>query len=155
MSSTHTQPSHLNPDKPRLTTPLLIRFSWPLALTFLMMSGSAPLVSNGITWMHGADGERIHLLAADVHIAGSDPFEMMNELLALPQSRNVDLSHAFYLGFELSKALTALTLGKNYQQDQTLDWGLLTRHEPHHRLRRTAKSSEPGSHSRQTADDDA
>jgi dihydropteroate synthase len=101
------------------------------------------------------DGERIHLLAADVHIAGSDPFAMMDELLTLPQSRNVDLSHAFYLGFELSKALTALTLGKNYQQDQALDWGLLTRHEPHHRLRRTAKSSEPGSHSRQTADDDA
>jgi len=63
MSSTPSQPPHLNPDEPRLTTPLLIRFSWPLALTFLMMSGSAPLVSNGITWMHGAEGERIHLSA--------------------------------------------------------------------------------------------
>jgi|GEM_PF-1291224 len=28
-----------------------------------MMSGAAPLVSNGITWMHGAAGERIHLSA--------------------------------------------------------------------------------------------
>ncbi len=43
--------------------PYLVWFSAPLALTFLMMSGAAPLVSNGITWMHGAEGERIHLSA--------------------------------------------------------------------------------------------
>ena len=60
-----TQPLHddLKPDEPRLTTSMLLRFSWPLALTFLMMSGAAPLVSNGITWMHDAEGERVHLSA--------------------------------------------------------------------------------------------
>jgi len=47
----------------RLTVPFLIWFSLPLALTFLMMSGAAPLVSNGIAWAQGADGERIHLSA--------------------------------------------------------------------------------------------
>ena len=51
----------------RRTKPLSISYlAWfclPLALTFLMMSGAAPLVSNGITWMHGARGERIHLSA--------------------------------------------------------------------------------------------
>ena len=49
--------------KRALTVPYLVWFSAPLALTFLMMSGAAPLVSNGITWMHGAEGERIHLSA--------------------------------------------------------------------------------------------
>jgi len=38
----------------------------------------------------------------------------------------LDASHAFYLGYELSKAVTALTLGKNYTQDQALRWGFLT-----------------------------
>lgn len=47
----------------RLTYWQLLWFSLPLSLTFLMMSGAAPLVSNGITWMHGAAGERVHLSA--------------------------------------------------------------------------------------------
>ena len=34
--------------------------------------------------------------------------------------------HAFYLGYELAKAHTALTLGKRYVQDQALSWGWLT-----------------------------
>jgi len=47
----------------RLTIGYLAWFSLPLALTFLMMSGTAPLVSAGITLMHGAGGERVHLSA--------------------------------------------------------------------------------------------
>ena len=46
-----------------LTIGFLVRFSLPLAMTFLMMAGAAPIVSNGITWMHGAEGERVHLSA--------------------------------------------------------------------------------------------
>ena len=38
----------------------------------------------------------------------------------------IDASHAFYLGYEFAKAVTALTLGKNYTQDQALRWGFLT-----------------------------
>ena len=34
--------------------------------------------------------------------------------------------YAFYLGYEMAKAVTALTLGKNYVQDQALRWGFLT-----------------------------
>jgi hypothetical protein len=48
---------------------------------------------------------------------------------------NVDASHAFYLGFELAKAATALTLSKNYVQDESLDWGYLTQAERSHRLK--------------------
>ncbi|XZE20907.1 DUF6513 domain-containing protein [Pirellulaceae bacterium SH449] len=79
----------------------------------------------------------LHLLSANIHIRGTDPYEMMQALMALPESRNVDPSHAFYLGFELHKALTALSLGKRYEQDEALNWGFLTRQEKHHRLARS------------------
>ncbi len=79
--------------------------------------------------------DQIHLAAAKVHIVGVDPFEMMEQLMKLPESKNVDASHAFYLGFELSKASIALTLGKHYDQDVALQWGMLTRSEKHRRLK--------------------
>ena len=47
---------------------------------------------------------------------------------------NLDPTHAFYLGYEISKAVTALTLGKAYVQDRALDWGFLTRSEVAHRV---------------------
>jgi dihydropteroate synthase len=90
------------------------------------------------------DGEKIHLMSAGVHLQGTDPFEMMQELFKLPESRNVDPSHAFYLGFELSKALTALTLNKRYEQDEALRWGLHTRPEQHHRLARKRAKEDLG-----------
>ena len=43
------------------------------------------------------------------------------------------MPHAFYLGYEFAKAVTALTLGKNYTQDQALRWGFLTVPETSHR----------------------
>jgi dihydropteroate synthase-like protein len=89
------------------------------------------------------DGQQIHLMSAGVHLTGTDPFEIMKELFKLPQSSNVDPSHAFYLGFELSKALTALTLNKRYEQDEALRWGLHTRAEKHHRLARKRANQEP------------
>ncbi len=82
------------------------------------------------------DASEIHIISAGVHIRGRDPFLMMDQLMSLPQSSNVDASHAFYLGFELSKAATALQLGKQYEQDVALNWGMLTVEEQHHRLRR-------------------
>jgi dihydropteroate synthase len=85
------------------------------------------------------DGELIHLMSAGVHICGVDPFLMMDELMQMPQSRNVDASHAFYLGVELAKAVTALTLNKRYEQDESLRWGMHTRPEKHHRLARGKK----------------
>ena len=51
----------------------------------------------------------------------------------------IDANHAFYLGFEMAKALTALTLSKEYCQDEALDWGYLTVPEHHHRLDRKSK----------------
>jgi hypothetical protein len=51
------------------------------------------------------------------------------------QATALDPGHAFYLGYELSKAVTALTLGKQYTQDEALNWGFLTRAEQSHRNR--------------------
>ncbi len=78
----------------------------------------------------------IHLVSAGVNLSGSDPFEVMQQLLESHLGPTIDASHAFYLGFELSKAATAITLGKQYEQDEALDWGFLTVPEKHHRLAR-------------------
>jgi dihydropteroate synthase-like protein len=75
----------------------------------------------------------IHLVSAGVHLSAADPFDLF-EQLAARRPPNLDATHAFYLGFEMAKALTALTLGKNYRQDEALDWGFLTKTEKHHRL---------------------
>jgi dihydropteroate synthase-like protein len=68
----------------------------------------------------------IHVLNADGHLRGTDPFELLAQMQA---QRPLEAAHAFYLGYEMAKAMTALTLGKNYVQDQALRWGFLTREE--------------------------
>lgn len=89
-----------------------------------------------------ASGGQIHLVSHDLHLADADPFVVMQRLLMSGPGgtvpKNLDPGHAFYLGFEMHKALTAITLDKQYQQDEALDWGLLTRPETHHRLSRVA-----------------
>jgi dihydropteroate synthase len=62
----------------------------------------------------------LHIMNRDGYWHGTDPFVLFDQLSA------VDASHAFYLGYELSKAATALALGKNYRQDEALSWGFLT-----------------------------
>lgn len=65
----------------------------------------------------------LHLLNRDGYWHGTDPFELFDDIV---RTVPVDASHAFYLGYELSKATTALTLGKQYRQDEALQWGFLT-----------------------------
>jgi dihydropteroate synthase-like protein len=65
----------------------------------------------------------LHMMNGDAYRQETDPFALFRHFHAL---RPIDPDHAFYLGYELAKALTALTLGKNYVQDQALSWGLLT-----------------------------
>lgn len=62
----------------------------------------------------------LHILNRDGYWHGTDAFEIFDQLPA------PDPSHAFYLGYELAKAVTALTLGKQYRQDEALNWGFLT-----------------------------
>jgi hypothetical protein len=64
-----------------------------------------------------------------MHLTGDDPFSLFEQMR---QREDIDPAHAFYLGYEMAKAVTALTLGKNYTQDQSLRWGFLTRPEQSH-----------------------
>ena len=91
-----------------------------------------------------AEKDGLHLVSAGMHLENEDPFLLFEELWSR-QPKNLNIGHAFYLGYELAKAATARTLDKEYRQDETLDWGFLTRPEQSHRLKRTGN--------RQSADD--
>jgi dihydropteroate synthase len=69
-----------------------------------------------------AEQGELHVINGSMHLRGTDPFELFAEVLR--QDAKMDPSHAFYLGYELAKASTALTLGKAYMQDQELRWGV-------------------------------
>ncbi len=78
-----------------------------------------------------AERGELHAINGAMHLRGADPFALFEELAA--RDPKLDPGHAFYLGYEMAKAVTALTLDKNYTQDQPLDWGFLTRPEVSHR----------------------
>lgn len=125
-------PKHLEPLLVMLRDPKLKQY--PMSVLEDM---AASIRDNNYRIIAQEDG--IHLLSANLHLHHSDPFELMAQLMKLPQAKNVDASHAFYLGFEMAKALTAMTLGKQYEQDEALQWGFLTRKERHHRLSRNTR----------------
>lgn len=71
-----------------------------------------------------AERGEVHLLNRDGYWHGSDPYEVFDRMVAAVGTLTAE--HAFYLGMELMKARTALTLGKQYVQDEALRWGFLT-----------------------------
>lgn len=71
-----------------------------------------------------AENGEVHLMNRDGYWHGSDPYEVFDRMRA--DVGDLTSEHAFYLGMELSKARTALTLGKQYIQDESLRWGFLT-----------------------------
>jgi hypothetical protein len=106
----------------------------------------AALVRDNNYRIYATNGE-IHLVGAGLHLHDADPFVVMEQLRhagpngGLP--KNLDAGHAFYLGYEMCKALTALTLGKTYRQDEALNWGLATRSEARHYLKRPSAKAKP------------
>jgi dihydropteroate synthase-like protein len=76
-----------------------------------------------------AENGSIYVLNSERFLKGRDPFELMEQMGPL------EPSHAFYLGYEMAKAATALTLGKTYRQDEALSWGFLTVPETSHRAK--------------------
>ncbi len=72
-------------------------------------------------------GGEVHVVSHDLHLHDADPFALFEQLRhsgpdgELP--KNLDAAHAFYLGYEMCKAATAITLGKQYEQDEPLDLG--------------------------------
>ena len=84
-------------------------------------------------WRIFAEGGMIHALNNDSLLSDPDPFVLF-EQMGISDAR-----HAFYLGYELMKAKTALTLSKTYRQDQAMDWGFLTEPEASHLARRKTR----------------
>ncbi len=75
-----------------------------------------------------AERGEIHVMNRDGYWHGTDPYALFDQFrTAAPKP--LDAAHAFYLGNELNKAATALTLGKQYMQDEALRWGFLTTEE--------------------------
>src|SRR5262249_51107670 len=95
-----------------------------------------------------AEGGLVHVFNSRMFLQGTDPLDLFPQMLAARDihpahafnvpgvgrggakvavpSKEMGLFHAFYLGYEMAKAVTALTLGKKYAQDQALHWGSLT-----------------------------
>lgn len=83
-----------------------------------------------------ADGENIHVLGERQHFYDNDPFLVFDKMVD-HGFNNLDASHSFYLGFEMCKAMIANQLGKEYTQDEALNWGHLTVDEvDRHRLQK-------------------
>ena len=84
------------------------------------------------------DGE-VHIVSRSLHLQDADPFTLFDQLRQSGDDggppNNLDAAHSFYLGYEMCKAATAIALGKQYRQDEPLDWGFLTREESRHYLR--------------------
>jgi dihydropteroate synthase len=88
-----------------------------------------------------AEAGLVHVLGGGKKYTHADPFEIFDQM-SDSQSGHLDSSHAFYLGYEMCKALTALQLGKQYTQDEPLDWGFLSeksRDVGRHRLKKRKK----------------
>ncbi len=71
-----------------------------------------------------AECGELHLMNCHGHWHGNDVFRLF-EQSTHEQSPKIDAGHAFYLGYELARAEIALHLGKQYTQDEPMQWGLL------------------------------
>ena len=126
----HTLPKHV---EPRLVT---LRGGKPHAHGVETLDRLAAAIRDP-NFRIFAEGNAVHIVGAGLHLASPDPFALFGQLAAAGRD-DVDPSHAFYLGYEMAKAVTALTLDKDYRQDQPLDWGHLTRDEIGHGPSRAA-----------------
>ena len=101
----------------------------PAALTTLARS----LTDRNLRIFADVEAGLLHVMNRDIHLQGKDPFALFAKL------DGIDPDHAFYLGFEMALAMTALQLGKKYTQDEGLNWGVAHRGGPvagdvrHHR----------------------
>lgn len=124
-----TLPKHLDSRLVMLRDPKVERFG-PDNLAELQRRIRDP------NWRIFAEDGLIYALNNTHFLSGNSPFELFDQMNV------VDPGHAFYLGYEMMKARTALTLGKAYRQDQALEWGVLTEAEISHLARRRLRSAE-------------
>lgn len=116
-------PKHLEPDLIMLRDPKLRRFG---ADALRELAGRI----TDRNFRLFAERGLLRVMNSSMYLQGIDPFALFREMM---EHEPIDPVHAFYLGYEMAKAVTALTLGKNYTQDQALRWGFLTLPEETHR----------------------
>ncbi len=125
----HTLPKRLEPQLVLLRDPKLVE------LSMAELDQLASQIKDHNYRIFAAQGQ-IHVVTAGRRWSGTDPFLLFDQFAAAAP-RPLDAGHAFYLGYEMAKAVTALTLGKDYRQDEALDWGFLTITEGQHHLKKT------------------
>lgn len=123
----HTLPKHVEPRLVALRDPKVVDFGVD-NLAEVQRRIRDP------NWRIFAEGGMIYALNNARFLCDPDPFVLFEQMGV------VDPAHAFYLGYELMKAKTALTLSKSYRQDQALEWGFLTEPEVSHLARRSERS---------------
>ncbi len=128
----HTLPKHIEPRLVALRDPKVVDFGGD-NLAELQRRIRDP------NWRIFAENGVIYALNNARLLHDPDPFVLFEQMGV------TEASHAFYLGYELMKAKTALTLSKSYRQDQALDWGFLTEPEVSHfsRQRERSRRREP------------
>ena len=76
-----------------------------------------------------AERGELHLMNGDGYWHGSSAFvlfeDAMRKAKELRPASGVSAEHAFYLGYELARAEVALLAGKQYVQDEPMNFGLL------------------------------
>jgi dihydropteroate synthase-like protein len=124
-------PKHLEPRLVLLRDPAVLN---PNAIELRRLASQ---IKDNNYRIFAADGE-VHVVGSSLHLHDADPFVLFEQLRRSGSDgtppKNLDAAHAFYLGYEMCKAATALTLGKQYQQDEALSWGFLTTPEARHYL---------------------
>ena len=123
-----TLPKHLEPRLIALRDPKVVDFGAD-NLAELQQRIRDP------NWRIFAEGGMIYAINNTRFLHDPDPFVLFEQMGVS------DASHAFYLGHELMKAKTALTLSKTYRQDQSLEWGFLTEPEVSHFARQKERVS--------------
>jgi dihydropteroate synthase len=122
-------PKHVEPRLVLLRDPRVVRYG-PEGLAELARRIRDP------NWRIFAEDGALHAINGKDHLTDTDPFRLFDRMGV------TDPAHAFYLGYELMKAKTALTLSKDYRQDQALSWGFLTEPEVSHIERKKSGASE-------------
>ncbi len=121
-------PYRIEPDLSPLHDPVLYES------TVSQMDDLVHLLKDPNYRIYVAEG-KLHAVSEDFHVEAQDPY-ILFEMLRIHGRRTLDTDYSFYLGYELCKAQTAMTLHKTYRQDESLNWGLHTVPEPTRRERR-------------------
>ncbi len=125
----HTIPKHLS------SSLVMLRDARLNAMSRESLQQLAAALTDPNFRIYADDGE-LHLMNGHGYWHGLDPFRLFEQAMAgssqhttiasgSQQERQLDPSHAFYLGYELARAEISLHLGKQYVQDEPMTWGLL------------------------------